>query len=185
GNIGKHVIHYANAFGMKVIAYDKFPNKELAVTENFSYVKFDDLLKKSDIVTLHVPYLKSTHHLIDKKALSNMKKDAYLINTSRGAVVDTEALVEALQKKKLGGAGLDVLEEEGVTKDEMTFLFHGHPKEHNLKTILANHILIDMPNVIITPHNAFNTREALYRILDTTVENIKEFIKGKPINIIS
>ena len=81
----------------------------------------------------------------------------------------------------MGGAGLDVLEEENIIKDEKEFLLHGHPEGHNLKTVLANHVLIDMPNVIITPHNAFNTKEALQRILDTDIENIKNFMeKGEP-----
>ena len=113
-----------------------------------------------------------------------MKKGAYLINTSRGGVVETGALIKALKDGHLGGVALDVLEEERVIQDELEFFMEGRPKEHNLKTVLANHILFDMPNVVITPHNAFNTWEALQRILDTTLENIKAFAEGKPQNVV-
>ncbi len=183
GRIGWHSIKIAKGFDMNVIAYDPHPNEKLATDLGFVYKSFEDVLRESDVVTLHVPYMKETHHLINTQTLGLMKKSAVIINTSRGPVIDTEALVLALKAGQLGGAGLDVLEEEGVIKDELDFIAHGHPEEHNLKTILANHILFDMPNVIITPHNAFNTREALERILDTTVENIKAYLAGAPINL--
>ncbi len=184
GRIGRHSAQIAKGFGMDVVAYDERPDQKFASSLGFKYLSFEELLKVSDIITLHVPYLPTTHHLINEKTLALMKPEAILINTSRGAVVDTEALARALKEGKLGGAGLDVLEEEGVIKDEMEFLYKGHPEEHNLKTIIANHVLIDMPNVIITPHNAFNTKEALVRILDTTLENISNFLKGAPSNIV-
>lgn len=183
GRIGWHSIKIAKGFDMNVIAYDPHPNEKLATDLGFVYKSLEDVLRESDVVTLHVPYMKETHHLINTQTLGLMKKSAVIINTSRGPVIDTEALVLALKAGQLGGAGLDVLEEEGVIKDELDFIAHGHPEEHNLKTILANHILFDMPNVIITPHNAFNTREALERILDTTVENIKAYLVGAPINL--
>ena len=116
-------------------------------------------------------------YLINSDNISKIKKGAVLINTARGPLVETEALVKALNDGQLGGYGADVLEEEGVIKDEKAFLLHGYPEGHNLKTVLASHVLIDMPNVIITPHNAFNTKEALQRILDTDVENIKSFLE--------
>ncbi|KKW45932.1 MAG: D-isomer specific 2-hydroxyacid dehydrogenase [Parcubacteria group bacterium GW2011_GWB1_56_8] len=119
------------------------------------------------------------------KNISRIKPGAYLVNTARGAVVETQALVTALEKKILAGAALDVLEEEGDTKDELTMLRKGHPQEAELRTILANHILMKMPNVLITPHNAFNSQEALERILKTTIENIKGFISGKPVNLVT
>ena len=100
-----------------------------------------------------------------------------MINTARGGLIETDALVKVLNNGQLGGYGADVLEEEGIIKDERAFLLYGHPEEHNLKTALANHVLIDMPNVVITPHNAFNTKEALMRILDTDIENIKSFME--------
>ena len=185
GKIGRHVIKMADGFDMKVVAFDSFPDANFAQTAGFQYVSLEELLKQSDIVTVHVPYLKTTHHLLNKSNLALMKKGAYLINTSRGAVVETEALAEVLKNGRLGGAGLDVLEEEGVLKDELAFALNGDMTNHNLKAVLADHALIDMPNVLVTPHNAFNTKEALERILDTTVENIKAFLDGKPENLIS
>ncbi len=184
GHIGRHIARIAQGFEMNVVAFDVHPDEKYAHDAGFRYVSLESLLGQSDIVTLHVPYMEETHHLIDAKTLQQMKRGAYLINTSRGGVVDTQALVQALRDEHLAGAGLDVLEEEGVIKDELGFLVHGHPEEHNLKTILADHALIDMPNVIVTPHNAFNTHEALNRILDTTVSNIVAFLVGKPENLI-
>ncbi|MEE8131611.1 MAG: NAD(P)-dependent oxidoreductase [Candidatus Paceibacterota bacterium] len=177
GRIGKYMIKIAKGFDMNVIAFDAYPNKQLSKEMDFQYVDLDKLLGQSDIISLHIPYLKSTHHLINSGNINKIKKGAILINTSRGAVVETAALVKGLNERILSGAGLDVLEEEGATQDEKSFLLYGHPKEHDLKTILANHVLIDMPNVIITPHNAFNTQEALQRILNTDIENIKSFLE--------
>lgn len=184
GHIGVHVIRIARGFDMKVLAYDPHPNKALALRYGFSYASLDELLKQSDIVTLHVPYLPATHHLINAEKFKLFKKGSLLINTARGGLVETESLVEALQKGILAGAGLDVLEEEGFVKDEVHMLFAGHPKERELRTVLADHELMKMPNVLITPHNAFNSREALIRILDTTIENILAFTKGTPINLV-
>lgn len=182
GRIGKHSINMAKGFGMKVVAYDAFPNQKMAEEMGFEYKTLEELLAISDVVTIHVPYLPETHHLMNEDRLMKMKKGAILINTSRGAVVETSALVKALKSGHLGGAGLDVLEEEGVVKDELDFLVSGKVEGHDWKTIVANHVLIDMPNVIITPHNAFNTKEAIQRILDTTVDNIEAYLKGELLN---
>jgi len=111
--------------------------------------------------------------------IEKIKKGAYLINTARGAVVETQAIVEALEKGILSGAGLDVLEEEGDMKDEITLLNSKHPKLEELKNVLSNHYLIDHPRVIVTPHIAFNTDEAIKRILDTTADNINSFVNGE------
>lgn len=175
GRIGCYMVKIAHGFGMQIIATDPMPKPELANEYGFKYVKLDELLANSDIVSLHVPYLDTTHHLINSGNIHKIKKGSILINTSRGAVVETDALVKALNDGILAGAGLDVLEEEGAIQDERQLLLYGHPEEHNLKTILENHVLIDMPNVIITPHNAFNTTEALKRILDMDLENINSF----------
>lgn len=184
GRIGRNMIKIANGFRMKVVAYDAAPDSELEKELGFRYVSFEDLLKNSDVISLHVPYFESTHHLINKENIKLIKPGAILINTSRGGVVETDALVPALNDGILAGAGLDVLEEETPTKDERQFLLYGRPDEHNLKTILQNHVLIDMDNVIITPHNAFNTKEALERILNTTIENIVGFVNGSPKNLV-
>ena len=184
GKIGCRIIKMANGFEMNVVAYDPYPREDLAKTLNFSYLSLEEVLKSSDIVTLHVPYMKETHHLLNDKTIAFMKRGAYVVNTSRGGIIDTEVLVRALKSGQVGGAGLDVLEEEGVIKDELDFLSNGRPEDHNLKTIIANHVLIDLPNVIVTPHNAFNSREALQRILDTTIENINGFLGNKPVNLV-
>jgi D-lactate dehydrogenase len=150
----------------------------------FKYVSFEELLRTSDVITLHVPLLPETTHMINKDTLAMVKKGCVLINTARGPIVDTTALIEALNNGSLAGAGLDVLEEEVPTQDERQFLLYGRPEEHDLKVILENHVLVDMDNVILTPHNAFNTKEALKRILDTTVENIEKFAAGTPQNLV-
>jgi len=183
GRIGKHAAKIARGFGMKILAYDIYPNDEAATELGFEYVELNNLLKQSDIVTLHVPYVPANHHLINEDKLALMKPGAYLINTARGPLVDTQALVRALKGGKLAGAGLDVLEEEGVVKDEFGYLMR-EGSEADLKAVIANHILLDLPNVIITPHNAFNTQEALERILETTAKNIGEYLKGAPINTV-
>lgn len=186
GRIGRHAIQIANGFGMNVIAYDPFPNKDLCAECHFEYRDtVDAVLAESDVVTIHVPYMKETHHLINAGNIGKMKKTAVLINTSRGAVVDTMALVTALKEGNLGGAGLDVLEEEGGIKDEIDLLAKGDMDGHDLKTVIANHALIELPNVVITPHSAFNTKEALARILNTTIENIQAFAGGKAQNVVS
>ncbi|MDE1967113.1 MAG: hydroxyacid dehydrogenase, partial [Patescibacteria group bacterium] len=151
GRIGRHSIKIAKGFGMDVIAYDPFPNEASAKELGFKYVSMDQLLKDSDIVTLHVPYSKETHHLIDAGALSKMKPTSIIINTSRGGIIDTDALTNALRDKKIAGAGLDVLEEEGAVKDEVAFLEKNHPDAAELRTILEDDALERMPNVIVTP----------------------------------
>ncbi|MFZ2500921.1 MAG: NAD(P)-dependent oxidoreductase [Minisyncoccia bacterium] len=185
GHIGTHVIRMANGFGMKVIVYETRQEEERARTLNFTYTSLSDLLAQSDIVTLHVPYNAHTHHLINKENIGSMKKGAYLINTARGAIIETDALISALRNGTLAGAGLDVLEEEGDLVDEMTLLSAPHPNEEALKITLENHYLITHPRVIVTPHLAFNTAEALERILSTTIENIQHFTEGAPTNIVS
>lgn len=184
GRIGQHSARIGKGFGMNVIAHDPYPNEAFAKETGVTYRSLSELLAESDVVTIHVPYLESTHHLINKESIQHMKEGSVLINTSRGAVVETAALLSALRSGKLYGAGLDVLEEEGVIKDELNFLVSGDPAEHNLKTVLSNHVLIDLPNVIVTPHSAFNTKEALERILNTTIENIVAFTKGTPENVV-
>ena len=165
GRIGKHMVKIASGFDMKIIAFDIQPDEQLARELGFQYLPFDEVLAQADIISIHVPYVPpsddpkklSTHHLINSQNIGKIKKGAVLINTARGSIVETEAIVKAVNEGILAGAGLDVLEEEGAIRDEKSLVLYGHPEEHNLKVILANHLLIDMPNVIITPHNAFNT----------------------------
>jgi len=178
GNIGQNVIKIAKGFGMKVIAFDVKKDLKLAGKLDFKYVLFDNLLKNSDIISLHCPYNKKTHHLINNKNIKLIKKGAYLINTARGGLIDTHALVNALVRKDLGGAGLDVLEEEFMIKEERELLSKNFPKER-LKNLLGSHLLLTFENVVITPHNAFNSKESAQRILDTTIDNIKCLITKK------
>lgn len=182
GRIGKEMIKIAKGFGMNVLAYDPYPDKQFAALMNFSYGSLEDVLGKSDIVSIHCPYNESTHHLVNKGNVGKIKRGAYLINTARGGIVETEALVEGLNSGILAGVGMDVLEEEGETKDELNILALGHPQEEELKTILRNHVLMKMPNVLITPHNAFNSQEALEKILHITLQNIRSYITGAPVN---
>ncbi len=184
GRIGKEVIKIAKGFGMNVIAHDPYPDENFAKEIGAEYVSLDKLLGNSDIISLHCPYNKDTHHLINGKNVGNIKNGAYMVNTARGGVVETEALVYALKSGALAGYAADVLEEEGETKEELQLLVSGHPKEEELKIMLENHILMKMPNVLITPHNAFNSKEALERILRTTIENIEGYLKGTPANIV-
>ena len=184
GNIGKNVARIARGFEMKVLVFDLYKDKKLAKEIGFKYVLLEKLLQESDIITLHVPENKHTHHLINKEKLKLMKNSAYLINTSRGGIVDTKALISALKNKQIAGAALDVMEDECEILEETQLLkkeFGGHC---DLSKIVKNHQLLRMKNVIITPHNAFNTNEALMRILQTTLDNIKAFKRGKVINII-
>ena len=184
GHIGQHVARIARGFEMNVLAFDVKQDKKLSKKLGFEYVSFEDLLKNSDIITLHAPYNESTKHLINSSNINLIKKGAYLINTARGGLVETQALYEALADGILAGAGLDVLEEEFFIKEEAQLLSKEFSKEYNLKTALQNHVLLERDDVIITPHNAFNSKEALERILDTTIENISAFLKGKPINLV-
>ncbi len=185
GSIGKEVIKIAKGFGMKVLASDPYPDLEFAKEQGFEYVSLEKLLQNSDIITIHCPLTDQTKHLINKENIKLIKKGAYLINTARGPIVDTEALILALKEGRLAGAGLDVLEGEKETKEELGLLTSQELKKDTLKVLLENHILMKMPNVLITPHTAFNSWEALYRILDTTLENLKSFLEGKPINLVS
>lgn len=184
GRIGREVIKIAKAFGMKVLANSPRADPNLAQQLGFDYLSLEDLLKNSDIITIHCPYNQSTHHLINSN-INFIKKGAYLINTARGGIVDTGSLVRALQSGQIAGAGLDVLEEEGEIKDELEFLSKEDAQEEKLKIVLYDHMLMKMPNVLVTPHNAFNSQEAMERIVNITIENIQGFINQKPINIAS
>lgn len=183
GAIGLHVIRIAKGFGMNVLTYDVRQNRLLAEVLGFQYVDMDQLLAQSDIVTLHAPALPSTHHMINRESLAKMKRSALLINTARGSLVDTEALALALDRGTLGGAGLDALEGEEFLQNEEELL-EEPGNEAKLKTLVRNHILQRRDDVVITPHIAFNSEEALRRILDTTIENVRAFLDGKPQNLV-
>jgi len=184
GNIGRWVIKIAKGFGMDVLAFDIKKDRAFAKEFGFRYVPLNYLFRNSDIVTLHVPYNKATHHLVNLRSLKMFKRGSYLINTARGGICDTTALLKGLEQKIFAGLGLDVLEEECFIKEERELLTASFQKTCDLKTVLENHILLNQPNVIITPHNAFNSQKALTRILDTTIENIQSFKQSKPIHLV-
>ncbi len=177
GHIGAHFIKMVFGFDVNIIAYDKFPNKDLVKKFKVKYVPLNTLLKKSDIISLHTPLLPTTFHLINKTNIKLMKKGSFLINTARGALIEPEALAEALENNQLAGAGLDVLEDENLIQNHEQVVNCGDACK--LKTTVLNEIIIDHPNAIVTPHNAFNSTEALQRIIDVTVENVIAFTKGK------
>ena len=165
GKIGRVFIDICKGFGMKVIAYDKFPAEDSGI----NYVTLDEIFEQSDIISLHCPLTKETHHLINADTIESLKKGVVIINTSRGALIDAEALLEGIKSRKVGAACLDVYEEES---DIFFEDYSGHIVNDD---VLAR--LISMPNVIITSHQAYLTEEALNNIAETTVENIKEFFQ--------
>lgn len=164
GKIGRVFLDICRGFGMKVLAYDKFPVKELDNGDTVKYVSLDELFVNSDIISLHCPLTEDTYHLIDNEAIEKCKKGVVILNTSRGALIDAEALLAGIKSRKVGAACLDVYEEESEFFFED---FSGHILEDDT---LAR--LISMPNVIVTSHQAFLTEEALSNIAQTTVNNI-------------
>lgn len=183
GNIGLHVIRIGRGFGMHVLAYDVREQPLLAEVLGFQYATLDDLLAQSDVISLHTPALPQTHHLVNRERLATMKRGALLVNTARGSVVDTEALLWALDQGILAGAGLDVLEGEEYLQEELQVLNQPHAADV-LRQLVYTHAILRRPNVVFTPHLAFNSREALQRILDTTVQNIQAFLQGRPRNLV-
>lgn len=183
GSIGSHVIKIAKGFGMSVLAFDMRENHFLAEVLGFEYVSLDKLLMMSDIITLHCPYNKATHHLINMGNIDRVKKGALFINTARASIIEPEALHYALETGIFGGAGLDVFEGEDLVKEENQMLTRNVSVEH-LKAVLEKNILMNRENVIITPHIAFDSVEAVERILGTTVDNIVAFSSKEPINIV-
>ncbi len=172
GKIGRIVAQILRGFGMKVIAYDPFPNREWAAQQGVEYVDAATLAAHSDVISLHVPLTPETHHLIRRKTLSLMKPGAILINVSRGALIDTTDLLKALKSGRLGGVALDVYEEEeGIFFEDLS---NQVLQDDELARLLT------FPNVLITSHQAFLTREALADIARTTVANLEALAAGKP-----
>ena len=169
GRIGRVFINICRGFGMNVLAYDKFPVEGLDNGDTIRYVELNELFAKSDIISLHCPLTEETNHIIDADALDKCKRGVIILNTSRGALVDAEALLNGIKSRKVGAACLDVYEEESD-------LFFEDNSGHILEDdTLAR--LISMPNVIVTSHQAFLTEEALENIAETTVKNIVGFFE--------
>lgn len=172
GKIGKVFAKIMKGFGATVIAYDTQPDEKWAKQEGISYVSLDDLLSKSDILSLHVPLLPSTIHLINEKTIAKMKKGAFLINTSRGKVIETSALIQALKSGQVGGVALDTYEEEE------SLFFEDRSDQILQDDELAR--LLSFPNVLITAHQGFFTQEAMREIARITVENVTRLPKKAP-----
>lgn len=166
GKIGQIFIDICRGFGMNIIAYDPYPLENSGI----EYVSKEELFRRSDIISLHCPLTDSTYHIIDENALNMTKKDVYILNTSRGALIDAEALLKALKDSRVGGAGLDVYEEESSLFFED---FSGSVIQDDVLSLLVN-----MPNVIVTSHQAFLTHEALTNIAEVTIDNLNSFFSG-------
>ena len=166
GKIGRIFIDICRGFGMRVVAYDRFPAKDSGI----EYVSLDALLEQSDVISLHCPLTDETRHMIDGAAIEKMKKGVVILNTSRGGLIDAEALLEGIKARKIGAACLDVYEEEAD-------IFFEDRSGHILNDELLSR-LISMPNVIVTSHQAFLTEEALNNIADTTVNNIRSYFEN-------
>ena len=186
GRIGRRVAAIGRGFGLDVLAFDTRPDPDVAAALGFRYAPLDEVLAAADVVSLHVPGGAASHHLIGASQLARMKPGAVLINTSRGGVVDGEALVRALASGRLGAAGLDVVAEERALREEAEiFRTETAVPTERLRALVANHALLSLPNVIVTPHIAYDSREAVERIIDTTLGNIAAFEAGAPENVVS
>jgi len=183
GDIGRAVIDIARGFGMEVLAFDVKPDSRAAREQGFTYVALDQLLAGSNVITLHVRGNEKTRNMISSEQFDRMHDGAILINTARGSIVDHRALARALVEGKIAAAGLDVLPEEPVVREEAELLRSVYESRHDLNNLLAGQVLIHLRNVIVTPHSAFNTREAVERILETTVDNLAAYAEGRPRNI--
>lgn len=178
GRIGLHVIRMAKSFGMEVLAFDTKRDDFLSEVLDFQYAEFDEVLARSDIISLHAPHNPKTHHMINRQNIGKIKKGAILINTSRGSLAELDALIEALDRKILSGLGLDVIEGEELIKEEKQLLYD-HAKAEQIAQLAKEHVLLNKDNVVFTPHIAFYSKEALLRILETTVQNIEKCQAGK------
>lgn len=181
GKIGSQMVKYGSAFGMKVIACDLVQNSDLEKKYGVVYTDIEDLARNSDVISLHVPYNETTRHLISNNIVRLLKPGVLLVNTSRGKVVDTEAIVDALRDGKLGGVALDAFEGEEVWIEE-EFLRRDDLPAIPLQQAMESFFMLRSERVILTPHNAFNTKEALDRILITSVDNLKSYFKGEKKN---
>jgi len=183
GRIGFHMAKLGWAFGMKVIAYDLRPNATLVEDFGVTFMSLEAVLQQADVISLHVPYLPSTHHLINAERLRLLKPTALLVNTARGKVIDTEAVSTALREGRLGGVALDTFEGEEIWLEE-EFLKRDDLAAIALREAMESFSIMRSEHAIITPHNAFNTWEALERILTTSAENFKTYFSGHPQNLV-
>jgi len=202
GRIGLNAARIARGFQMEVLAYDVKTQPLVAATFDFEYVGFEELLRRSDVISLYIPLLPETRYIINRDTLALCKRGVVLINTARGGLVDTDALLEALESGRVGGAGLDVLEDERVLQQDSTRIIGGEIVSHiqqsdspeeplprgerveELRSLVRHSRLIERPDVIFTPHSAFNSVEAVARIEEQTVLNIRQYHAGVPFNVV-
>ena len=186
GHIGRHVVRIAKGFSMDAVAFDVNPDEAYARELGFRYLSFDQLSAVSDVVSLHAPATAETHHLLSAGAFERMKDRVIVINTARGSLIDAHALIMALRSGKVAGAGLDVLADEPLIREEAELVSARSSRASMIcADVVADHILLHMPNVIVTPHSAFNTREAVMRIVEVTVANIEVFVSDRAQNIVA
>jgi D-lactate dehydrogenase len=204
GRIGRQALRLAKAFGMETIGSDSHRDPEAAASLGFRYVSFLTLLNDSDVISINLPLNSRTYHLFNRETFAKCRRGVILINTARGAIIDTEALIEALDAGIVAGAGLDVLEDERVMRKKAAHIlteqiverlhdafaplepFGSDPvRISEVRRLMHNSTLIGHPNVIATPHIAFNSYEALARINRTTVDNINAFLAGAPQNVVA
>jgi D-lactate dehydrogenase len=184
GHIGLHTAKIARGFGMRVLATDPRPQPLLAELVGFDYVELEELVGSADIVSLHAPLTPATHHLVDRELLKRFRRGALLVNTARGGLVDTEALLWALDEGILAGAGLDVLEgEELLTEDRRRLALERD--EASLRVLVENQLLAEREDVVVTPHVGFDSVEAVQRIVDVTAGNVAAFLAGRPQNLVT
>jgi len=202
GRIGLHAARIARGFRMEVLAYDVKTQPLVAATMDFEYVGFEELLRRSDVISLYIPLLPQTRDIINRETLALCKRGVVLINTARGGLVDTGALLDALESGQVGGAGLDVMEDERVLQQDSTGIIAGEIISHiqqsdspeealplgerveELRSLVQDSRLISRANVIFTPHSAFNSTEAVARIDEQTVRNIRQYLAGTPVNLV-
>ena len=173
GKIGKIAAKILRGFDMKILAYDPYPDKKFAAATGLEYVELEKLYVRADVISLHCPLSRDTYHIINRDSLSKMKDGVMIVNTGRGGLIDTKALIDALKSGKVGSAGLDVYEEESQ------YFFEDFSMQVLTDDVLAR--LLTFSNVLITSHQGFFTREAIGNIAQTTLDNIGDFLAGKPL----
>ncbi|MBR5554660.1 hydroxyacid dehydrogenase [bacterium] len=178
GAIGAEMARLSYGFGLKVLGYDIKEREILREKYAVSYVPFDELLRRSDFISIHAPLTKDNYHIFNMKSFEKMKPNAIIINTARGEIIDTQALYNAIVDGKIAGAGLDVLESEEILTDPDYLVDVGRMKVNALQKIVLNNSLLKLDNVIVTPHIAYDTKEAIDRILSLTMANIYAFENG-------
>ena len=201
GRIGQRVAELAHAFQMSVLAFDIDHPDGLEKSLDFKYVPLEELLQGSDIVSLHTPLTAGTYHILNRETLAACRKGVYIVNTARGSLIDTHALREALDSGQVGGAGLDVLQDERVMRQPVSHIITADIVQHlrsdalahdardadrvrELEELMLGDAVLSRSNVVFTPHVAFNSVEAVARVQEITVESITAFAKGRPVNIV-